>query len=171
VDIGPEAVSKDPLPLVGSTEPVRVAYLALDIVSPGAAPAAAALYRATVPVGLLAGRWSWPGQENEYGQKWSKEWAEAIDEWDDARHAFVDAVRADLGVNLGALGVLLHYLPLAQAATSPGRRPGFVAMLGSRILQSTGPPREGLDFLRWTRPDWSHLRCDRHDLLIVCPAS
>jgi hypothetical protein len=87
------------IPEVGPTTPVRHAYLALDLVAPGVADAAGELYRRTLPLGDLAANWADP-PEGDDAKRWVRNWAEANDAWNDARHAFVDAVRRDLGVDL-----------------------------------------------------------------------
>jgi len=100
---GPEAVEADTIPPVGETRPVRVAWQALDLVAPGVASAAGELYLATVPIGALAA--AWPDPANRRGaneERWPRDWQSANDRWDEARHAFVDAVRRDLGVIPGA---------------------------------------------------------------------
>lgn len=92
-----------PDPPVGSTEPVRAAYLALDLVAPAAAPAAANLYLATVPLGALAAIWKDPATGPQDASKdWVRQWGEAIERWNDARQDFVDAVRLDLDVNVAS---------------------------------------------------------------------
>lgn len=91
----------DPLPDIGSSEPVRTAYLALDIVAPGSAAAAAAFYEATVPLGSLAASWQGPDRVDDY-KKWARDWTEATERWDDVRRDFVDAVRTDIGVTIDA---------------------------------------------------------------------
>ncbi len=97
VEYGAEAVEGMPIPPVGSTQPVRDAFLALDLVSPGISEPALRLYLATSPLGTLAA--AWPDPERDNDRRWAVEWHEARDKWNDARHDFVDAVRADLGVN------------------------------------------------------------------------
>jgi hypothetical protein len=88
-----------PFPTIHPTDPVRAAYLALDLVAPAMAPTAAALYEATVPLGSLAVSWLEPDRAGADNNEWARKWAEALEGWQDARHDFVDAVRADLGVN------------------------------------------------------------------------
>jgi hypothetical protein len=96
LDFGP-LEDPGPLPAVGTTQPVRNAFQALDLVAPGIAEAARRLYLATLPLGDLAARWPEPNQDDD--NRWARNWQEANDRWDDARHDFVGAVRADLGVN------------------------------------------------------------------------
>ena len=97
MEIGCETTG--PFPTIGPTEPVRVAFLALDLVAPGMAPTAGALYEATTPVGSLAAAWREPVGAGADAKEWARKWAEANERWNDARLSFVDAVRADLGVN------------------------------------------------------------------------
>ena len=97
VNYGSEAATTEPLPSVGPTEPVRAAYLALDLVAPALAEPAAELYRATVPLGALAATWPHPTRDDD-AKRWAREWAEATNRWDTARVAFVDATRGDLAV-------------------------------------------------------------------------
>lgn len=89
-----------PFPTIGTTEPVRAAFLALDLVAPAMAPTASELYEATVPIGSLAASWREPEGASADSKEWSRKWAVTNERWIDARLAFVDAVRADLGVNL-----------------------------------------------------------------------
>jgi hypothetical protein len=88
------------IPPVGSTQPVREAMQALELVAPGIAEPAGDLYRATLPLGSLAARWM--DLERPDASRWAEDWADALERWDDARSAFVTAVRADLGVDLGS---------------------------------------------------------------------
>lgn len=99
-DFGVDARPTDPLPEVNPSEPVRRAFLALDIVAPMVAPAAGELYEATVPLGSMAASWTEPASHNDYNKEWSRKWTEARDRWDGARFAFVEAVRNDLGLQL-----------------------------------------------------------------------
>jgi len=96
MEYGQEAVEGYNIPTVGPTQPVREAFLALDLVAPAIAGSAGDLYIATVPLGELAGRWPDPRFDSD--QSWSRDWTIALERWDAAREAFVEAVRSDLGV-------------------------------------------------------------------------
>jgi hypothetical protein len=64
-----------PFPTIGTTEPDRAAFLALDLVAPAMAPTAGELYQATVPVGSLAASWREPVGAGADSIEWSKRWA------------------------------------------------------------------------------------------------
>lgn len=99
-EYGPEAFDGVPtnFPSIGTTTPVRAAWQSLDLVAPNVESQARALYEATVPLGSLAADWSEPGSGDPAG-RWPIDWTTANDRWNEARHAFVAAVRADLNVN------------------------------------------------------------------------
>lgn len=98
IEVEEDGESTDPIPGVDTTEPVRIAYLSLELVAPDVHAQAEALYLATVPLGTRAAAWPHPGRDSDASNKWARDWAEASSRWDAARHAFVDAVRADLQV-------------------------------------------------------------------------
>jgi hypothetical protein len=90
----------DPItvPTINTSEPVRSAWQALDIVAPETAPAADALYQATVKLGQMAAYPNVEYRDPEY-EAWNKNWHTADGEWTTRRDRFVAAVRADLGVS------------------------------------------------------------------------
>ena len=99
-EFGPEAVTDYPMPRIDTTEPVRAAMLALDLVAPAVSEAASELYLATVPLGPLATSAPNLPEDDPAGYRdWLQRRADALDRWDTARWAYVDAVQADLGTS------------------------------------------------------------------------
>src|SRR5206468_2956441 len=67
------------IPSIGPSQPVRSAFLALELVSPGMTDAAKEFYLATVNVGRLAAGWQSP--ERDRDRQSDREWADADEKW------------------------------------------------------------------------------------------
>lgn len=102
LDFGEEAADAIEIPTIGSSELVRQAMLSLELMAPAMAPAAMDLYQATVKLGALSAQTSEHGSHDREQRdlvEWPREWIDAESGWNVQRFVFVDAARADLGVD------------------------------------------------------------------------